>query len=146
MPRLAALVPTTLPIAGRPSADLRMLAVAALATLATGLGFGLVPAWRIGRGSRGADLRHGTPRVRRPGDRALRAAFVVAEVAAAVVLLVAVGLFLRALWRVQEVDPGFRAEGVLTARTALPVPKYDPAAAREQFYARVLAGRARCPA
>ena len=34
----------------RPSADLRMLAVAALATLATGLGFGLVPALRIGRG------------------------------------------------------------------------------------------------
>ena len=44
VPRIAALVPTSLPIAAAPAADLRMLAVAALATLATGLGFGLVPA------------------------------------------------------------------------------------------------------
>ena len=138
VPGIAALVPTALPIAAAPTADLRMLAVAALATLATGLGFGLVPAWRVGRGSRGAALAHGT---RVSGSRStehMRSAFVVAEVAAAVVLLVAVGLFLRAMWRVQDVDPGFRAEGVLTARTALPSPKYDPVTAREQFFAKVL--------
>ena len=62
----------------------------------------------------------------------------VAEVAAAVVLLVGVGLFLRALWRVQDVDPGFRADGVLTARTSLPTPKYAPVLMREQFFAKVL--------
>ena len=44
VPAAAALVPTSLPIAETPSADLRMLAVAALATLVTGIGFGLVPA------------------------------------------------------------------------------------------------------
>ena len=49
------------------------------------------------------------------------------------------GLFLRALWRVQDVNPGFTDEGVLTARTALPMPKYEVTAAREQFYARILA-------
>jgi predicted permease len=137
VPGVAALVPTTLPIASAPTADLRMLAVASLATLATGLGFGLVPAWRVGRGSRGADLAHGT---RVSGGRSterMRSAFVVAEVAAAVVLLVTVGLFLRAMWRVQNVDPGFRAAGVLTARTVLPRPKYEAVAAREQFFTRV---------
>jgi predicted permease len=139
VPAAAALVPTTLPIASAPAADLRMLAVAALATIVTGVGFGLVPAWRISRSAQRADLRHGTRVVGSGGTERLRGGFVVAEVAAAVVLLVTVGLFLRALWRVQDVPPGFDAGGVLTARTALPMPKYEVTAAREQFYARVLA-------
>ncbi len=139
VPAAAALVPTTLPIAEAPSADWRMLAVAALATVVTGLGFGLVPAWRIARNLQGAELRHGTRVVGSGATERLRAGFVVAEVAAAVVLLVTVGLFLRALWRVQDVDPGFRADGVLTARTTLPMPKYEATATREQFYARILA-------
>jgi predicted permease len=138
VPWIAALVPTTLPIAAAPSADLRMLGVAALATLATGLGFGMVPAWRISRRPHGADLRQGSRVFGSAGTERLRSAFVVAEVAAAVVLLVGVGLFLRALWRVQDVDPGFRADGVLTARTSLPQPKYDPVIMREQFFAKVL--------
>jgi putative ABC transport system permease protein len=138
VPRVAALVPTTLPIAAAPSADLRMLAVAALATLATGFGFGLIPAWRLSRGPQSADLRQGGRVFGGRGAERMRSAFVVAEVAAAVVLLVAVGLFVRALWRVQDIDPGFRAEGVVTARTTLPMPKYQTVARREQFYATVL--------
>jgi putative ABC transport system permease protein len=138
VPGVAALVPTSLPIAAAPTADLRMLAVAGLATLATGLGFGLVPAWRISRGPQGTDLMHGSRVFGTQGTERLRSAFVVAEVAAAVVLLVTVGLFLRAMWRVQDVDPGFRADGVLTARTTLPLPKYDAVSAREQFFDNVL--------
>ncbi|MEP7117752.1 MAG: ABC transporter permease, partial [Acidobacteriota bacterium] len=139
VPAAAALVPTTLPIAAAPAADVRMLAVAALATLVTGVGFGLVPAWRIGRGRHGAELRHGSRVFGGGATERLRSGFVVAEVAAAVVLLVTVGLFLRALWRVQDQHPGFDAQGVLTARTALPMPKYQATATRERFYARILA-------
>ena len=40
-------------------------------------------------------------------------------VAAAIVLLVTVGLFLKALWQVQAIDPGFDPRGVVTARTTL---------------------------
>jgi predicted permease len=98
-----------------------------------------VPAWRISRGAAGADLRHGARLFGDGATERLRSGFVVAEVAAAVVLLVTVGLFLRALWRVQDVNPGFDAAGVLTARTALPMPQYEVTAARELFYSRVLA-------
>ncbi|MCC6987843.1 MAG: ABC transporter permease [Acidobacteria bacterium] len=87
----------------------------------------------------GAELRHGTRVFGSGATERLRAGFVVAEVAAAVVLIVTVGLFLRALWSVQNIDPGFQPEGVLTARTTLPVPKYEATATREQFYARILA-------
>ncbi|MGD9904338.1 MAG: ABC transporter permease [Vicinamibacterales bacterium] len=138
VPRVAALVPTSLPIAAAPTADLRMLAVAAAATLATGLGFGVAPAWRLARGPRSADLRQGGRVFGGASAERMRAAFVVAEVAAAVVLLVTVGLFVRALWQVQEVDPGFDPRGVVSARTTLPLPKYAAVARREQFYREVL--------
>ncbi len=138
VPVAAALVPTTLPIAEVPAADLRMLGLAAVATLATGVGFGLVPAWRVARAPAGGELRHGARVFGTRGTERLRGLFVVGEVAAAIVLLVTVGLFLKALWRVQEIDPGFDARGVVTVRTALPLPKYEPVAAREQFYRRVI--------
>jgi predicted permease len=68
----------------------------------------------------------------------LRSALVMAEVAGSVVLLVSAGLLIRALWRIQAVDPGFRSNGVLTLQTALPFPKYAKGARRNQFYSSVL--------
>jgi predicted permease len=68
----------------------------------------------------------------------LRRALVVFEVGASLVLLVASGLLLRALWRVQQTPPGFVADGVLTVRTQLPLPRYDKVADRAAFYERVL--------
>ena len=68
----------------------------------------------------------------------VRSALVIAEVAASVILLVTAGLLLRALWKVQATDPGFQSEGVLTMRTALPLPKYDATGKRNEFYDRVL--------
>src|SRR5205085_3905596 len=60
--------------------------------------------------------------------------------ASTIVLLVASGLLIRALWRVQQRDPGFRSDGVLTMRTTLPLPKYATTAKRTQFYREVLDG------
>ena len=72
----------------------------------------------------------------------MRSALVVAEVMASVVLLVSAGLLMRALWRMQATDPGFRTDGVLTLQTALPIPKYDETARRAGFYTEVLSGGA----
>lgn len=55
-----------------------------------------------------------------------------------VVLLITSGLLIRAVWRVQAVDPGFVAENVLVLKTALPRPKYDNPVRRGEFYERVL--------
>src|SRR5690606_16786619 len=60
----------------------------------------------------------------------LRGALVVAQVTISVALLVGVGLLAQALWRVQARDPGFDPQAVLTLRTAVPWPKYRPAAPR----------------
>jgi predicted permease len=137
VPLLARLVPDTLPIGQAPSLDVRVLLFAGLITGLTAVGFGVLPALRSGRDTGFEGLREGA----RSGEgrkQRLRSVLVVAEVIASVVLLVSSGLLLRALWRVQSVDPGFRSEGILTLRTALPLPKYDSTARRVEFYRRVL--------
>lgn len=94
------------------------------AALATGVLFGLAPALMATRGAAEAlrdGGRHGT------GRRARRVlgALVAAEVALALVLLAGAGLLVRSFMRLQSVDPGFRAEGVLTARVSLPAVRYS---------------------
>jgi predicted permease len=56
-----------------------------------------------------------------------------------VMLLVTAGLLIRAVWRVQAIDPGFVPRQVVTLRTALPRPRYDNPVRRSAFYERVLA-------
>lgn len=123
LPLLAALVPTTLPIQETPTIDLRVLGFAAILIGLTGLAFGVLPALR---------QAHSTAKQR------VRSALVVLEITGSLVLLISSGLLMRAIWRIHAIDPGFRAEHVTTMRTALPLPKYGPVAARQSFYRRVL--------
>ena len=141
-PLLAMLVPSTLPIGVEPGLDLRFLALAVSFTAITGLGFGVVPAIRAGSRASQSALREG-----RSGGRKqrYRAALVAIEVAASVVLLASSGLLIRALLRVQAVEPGFQSGGVLTLRTELPKPEYLSAERREQFYGAVLTEVRRLP-
>jgi predicted permease len=138
VPLFSSLVPATLPLATEPSLDRRVLGTAAFFTALTALGFGLLPALRAGRAGFAA-LREGS---RAGGGRKqrVRAVLVAVEVAVSVVLLIGSGLLIRAVWRVQAIDPGFASRNVLTLRTALARPKYDSPVRRSQFYERVLAG------
>jgi putative ABC transport system permease protein len=136
VPLFSTLVPPTLPVATQPSLDFRVLVVAALFTGLTALGFGLFPALRAGR-TRFAALRDGS-RAGGGAKQRLRAVFVTVEVTMSVILLITSGLLIRAVWRVQAVDPGFAPQNVLTLRTALPRPKYDSPVRRAEFFDRVL--------
>jgi len=137
VPMLARLVPTGLPLAGAPAVDLRVLLVAAALTTVTGLAFGLAPVVHARRGGELHGLRDGQRSGGGPRER-LRSALVVVEITASVALLISAGLLIRALSTVRATDPGFRADGVLTLRTELPMPRYRTVAARSEFYARVL--------
>ena len=136
VPLFSTLVPATLPVAIQPSLDLRVLGLAAFFTALTALGFGVWPALRAGRTGFAA-LRDG---YRAGGGRKqrVRAVLVTVEVTTSVMLLITSGLLIRAVWRVQAIDPGFTANHVLTLRTALPRPKYDSPLRRSEFYDRVL--------
>lgn len=138
VPLLSSLVPAALPTAAVPTIDLRILLFAGIVTVLTGLGIGVFPAVRATAQTTLGALREGARSG--GGQRArLRSALVIAEVTVSVVLLVTGGLLMRALNRLHEIDPGFRAENVVTMRTALPIPPYDTTARRVQYYTQVLA-------
>jgi predicted permease len=133
-PSLASLVPEGLPIASTPEIDWRVFTFTTALTLGTIVTFGAGPAMRLSRSAGLNALRARSSTVGVVGR--LRMMLVVGEMVGTVVLLVAAGLLLKAMWRVQEVDTGFRAESVLTAKTVLPMTL--PASARADFYSRVL--------
>jgi putative ABC transport system permease protein len=137
LPLLSRLVPNALPVEQVPPLDMRMLLFALALTILTVLAFGLAPAMRASRSAGLSGLREGV-RTGGAGHHRLRSALVIAEVVTSVVLLTSSGLLIRALWRVQSTDPGFRTDGVLTMRTELPMPKYEKVNLREQFYNKVL--------
>ncbi len=84
------------------------------ATLLTGLLFGLAPVVRIlGPGSFSA-LREGARGTRGVRGIRLQNAFVVAQLALAVILVVGAGLLVRSFMQLRAVDTGFRADGLLT--------------------------------
>ncbi|HYK42068.1 MAG TPA: FtsX-like permease family protein, partial [Thermoanaerobaculia bacterium] len=138
VPLMGRLVPTGLPIAEGFGVDSRVLLFAAAVTMLTGLALGVLPALRACGDPDAAGLREGSRSGEGRSAETLRSLLVVAEVTASVALLIGSGLLVRALWRLQAVDPGFRPEGVLTLRTPLPNPRYDSTEMRQRFYQRVV--------
>ena len=111
--------------------DLPVVAFTMITALATGILFGLVPAF-VSTSHASDALREGG---RHGGGRRLHrvlSALVVAEVALSLVLLAGAGLLMRSFVKLQGVDPGFRADGVLTAGVPLPS-RYDAARAGSFF-------------
>jgi putative ABC transport system permease protein len=141
---LETLIPDSLRGAVAPSLDLRLMAVALVAVLLTGLVFGLVPLRHALR----MDLR--TPLNARTtgaatGRRRAQAALVAGEVALAVVVLFSTGLMIRTILNLQAVDPGFRPENVLTASVGLTEKEYPTPERQYAFYREVLARVSRLP-
>jgi putative ABC transport system permease protein len=118
--------------------DPPMLAVTMLIALGTGLLFGFVPALMTSR-SVDETLRDGGRHGAGVRSRRTLSALVVAEVALSLVLLASAGLLIRSFVRLQNIDPGFRSEGVLTARVQTPGVRYPTPAQRTAFYSNALA-------
>jgi predicted permease len=118
--------------------DARVLAYAAGLSLLTGVLFGLAPAWQLSRPQTAEALKDAARDSSAHGGRSLRAGLVIAEIAIALVLVVAAGLMIRTLQRLLDVSPGFRAEHLLTARISLPATSYKDAASATAFYRRVM--------
>ncbi len=108
--------------------------------LATGILFGLAPAFQIS----GLDLRESLNENSRGSSGSLhkqriRSFLAVSEMALAVVLLIGAGLLLKSFRRLQEVDPGFNAQNLLVADLPLSQNAYPKSEQRMQFFDRVIA-------
>ena len=105
--------------------DWRVIAFTAIASVGTGILFGLLPALQSSRADLNSALRDTAPRsgavLRHNKARSL---LVVAEVALALVLLVGSALLIRTLVALRSVDPGFDVSNVLTMRMSLAGPRF----------------------
>ena len=124
VPALLASGPEGIPRLEQAHVDGRVLAFAAGAALFSAIVTGLVPALRAASTDLRAALNEGGRTATSGRDR-VRQALVVAEVALALVLLVAAGLLVRSALHLQRTDPGFDPQGVLTARLTLPAARYE---------------------
>jgi predicted permease len=106
-------------------------------TLLTTLLFGLLPAFGAARVDLSRAMKFATSRIT-PGHRVMRRSLVVIELATALVLVIAAGLVARTFWSVSSVPAGFVADGLLTAKLALPFRSYSDTTAR-QFMQELLA-------
>jgi putative ABC transport system permease protein len=96
--------------------DWRVLAFTGGLAIFTGLLFGLAPALHSSRAALAQSLNAATRGAGVSIAYRLRSALAIAEVAFAVLLVIAAGLLIRSFVALSRVDPGFRAEHILTAR------------------------------
>ena len=119
---LVATAPADVPRLDEVSVDLTALMFALGISLAASLIFGLAPAWHVSRVDLADGLRQGGKgsSLGMRGGRA-RKAFVVAEIALAVALVMGAGLLGRSLIALAQVDMGFKGERLVVLSTVVPV-------------------------
>ena len=136
---LLALVPGDLPRAAEVGVDARVLLFGVGMSLIAGVGCGLIPAWQAS----GADVQGALKEGGRTGSggrvqRRLRWMLVVSELAFSVVLLIGAGLMIRTVAGLLDVDPGYRADHVLTTTVSLPPSRYDGPIPVRRFFDAVM--------
>ena len=132
---ILAVLPSTFPRVHLVELNGRVLLAAALASTATGVLFGLVPALHAAGSGGGTLLRGSRASTAGTGSRTRRL-LLVGEIATALVLVSGAGLMVRTMARLLAVDPGVRTTDVLTARFQLTGERYEDEDSRRAFYAR----------
>ncbi len=115
--------------------DARVFLFGFLLSAATAAAVGILPALHASRGGFSESLREASARGAAGGRRRrIQALLVTSEVALALVLLSGAGLLVKSLSRLRQVDPGFRAAGVVTMQVDLPERDYPEEAKARDFY------------
>jgi putative ABC transport system permease protein len=128
------LLPESMPRIDSITIDAGVAAFALALSLGTGVLCSLAPAFEALRANPIESLKAGGPSAPGTASHAwLRSALVVGEIAVALILVTTSIAFLRSFQRMRAVDPGFRADHVLTANFRLPLQNYPTAASSHSF-------------
>jgi putative ABC transport system permease protein len=138
---LMTLKPAGLPRIADTSIDTTVFLFTFGVSLLTGIVFGLVPALHATFFRISAKLKEDarTTAGGASGHR-LRRFLVVSEIALALILLISAGLMIRSFVLLHQVDPGFRADNLLTMRIELPEARYREQPKQRQFHRELLEG------
>ncbi|MGA9773856.1 MAG: ABC transporter permease [Blastocatellia bacterium] len=119
--------------------DTTILGFTLLVSMLSGIIFGLAPALQSSKLNLNETLKEGG-RSNSEGSnrRRLRSALVVAEIALSLILLISAGLMIKSFLRLQNVNPGFNADNILTMQLSLPRSKYTKAIQTTTFFQQLL--------
>jgi predicted permease len=119
--------------------DGRVFGFTALVAIVTGFVFGLVPAAQASHFSLNEALKEGGRDSVGGGKGVrLRGLLVITEVAVSFVLLIGAGLLINSFFHLRNLDPGFRADHLLTAKIEMSETKYPDRAHRVPFLDEIL--------
>ena len=135
---LVASNPSNIPRLDQITLDARVLAFAVVAAISSALAFGLLPSLRLARTDLQATIKDGGRGSGGGHSGRLRGAFVVVEVALALVILTGAGLTIRSFRELTRVETGFQSDNVITANVALPDSKYPQVESWTAFYGQLL--------
>jgi len=117
---LVTLLPADTPRLGEVSLQWPVFVFAAVASVVTGVLFGLIPALRMASPNLRESLHSGGRTVAgKAGQFRVSMMLVVGQIALSVVVITAAGLMLHSLWSLSQVDPGFRTDRIVTAEVSL---------------------------
>jgi putative ABC transport system permease protein len=137
---LIALKPQNLPRLDEIGVDVRVFGFTLGVSLLTGVIFGLLPALTASRAAIGAGLKEGgRSATSSRSQQRLRNAFVIGELAVALILLVGAGLLVKTFWKLRNVDAGFSPDHLLTMRVELPETRYKEIDPQTRFRSQALA-------
>jgi putative ABC transport system permease protein len=131
--------PKNVPLLDHIGLSAPVLAFTAGLSLLTAFLFGLMPAMRAAASDLHVAMRSGSMgAIGGKHHRSMRNSLVVAELALSMLLLVGAGLLIRSFQRLSGIDPGFKAENVLTFSLGLPEIRYKTTAQVDQFFDQVM--------
>jgi putative ABC transport system permease protein len=136
---LLGLTPKDIPRLEGVSVDRAALLFTFIVSIATGVLFGLAPAWHARSLSLNESLREGgrgiagMARIKR-----VRGLLVMSEIALAVTLLIGAGLMLKSFQRLTDVNPGFKPDHLLTMAVGLQFVRYQDPAKQIAFFEQAL--------
>jgi putative ABC transport system permease protein len=144
VPLLKMLIPASTPLLDSVAMNNRGLLFASILAIAVGVLLGIVPAWQSISSKTNESLKAAARNsTEQRASRRFKSVLVMAEFAVAMILLTGAGLLIRSFVAVLSVNPGFRADRVLTAEIGLPGD--TPSSRATQFYREAFARIAQLP-
>jgi putative ABC transport system permease protein len=138
---LPAVSASNIPLADRIHIDAYVILYVLAASLAAGILSGLPPAFQLAGGNLVSWMKEGSAQGGSGGaGHRVRVALTLSQIALSTILLAGAGLLVRSFWNLSTIDPGFRADGVLTMTVSVTASRY-PDSARLGDYTDAVARR-----
>ena len=136
---MVSIVSRSIPRIEQAHLDLRVLGFTLTLSVLTCFIFAVAPSWRATRSDLPSTLEQGGRTSRLSfGRQRLRQALVVFQFSAAVMLMISAGLLIVSFWRLQQVNPGFKPDRVISLSLTLSPAKYNDTARVNGFYHQLI--------